>query len=432
MSAAAPGALKLYRRASRALPPLLRVLLRHRAARGKEDPSRLAEREGHGAVRPPGQRVIWAHAASVGETAALLPVLSRLATARPGTGGVLTTGTLTAAQMVASRLPPGFVHRYAPLDCAPWVVRFLDGWRPEVALRIDSELWPVTLHELSRRRVPVILLNGRLSARSAGRWAGMPRLARYLMACFVAIQAQDEESRARFATLGATAAQLLEAGALKAAAPAPDADPRALAALHAAIGHRPVWLAASTHPGEERIVCEAASALADALPGLLTIIAPRHPERGEAVAAEAAARGLAALCRSSGAGPGGAAVYVADTLGEMGLWYRLARVAFIGGSLTPVGGHNPYEPAALGVTLASGPETTNFREAYGPLIADEACHLVHNAEDLGAFLRWSLQPDGQRTPAAVAAAARATAQLAADDAVLDAAVALVAAHLRGT
>jgi 3-deoxy-D-manno-octulosonic-acid transferase len=424
-----PLPLRVYAAAAWLARPVLRLLLLRRVARGKEEADRLAEREGFGPVARGRGPVLWLHGASVGETLALVALIGALRVQRPDLGGVVTTGTVTAARLVGPRLPMGFVHRYAPLDAGPWVARFLDAWRPDLAVRIDSEIWPVTLGLMARRGVPVVLVNGRISAASARRWAWLPRSARYVMAAHVAIAAQDSASLERFAALGAPRDRLSLPGALKAAMDPPEADPVALAAVRRAIGARPVWLAASTHAPEESLALAAHKAAA--MPGLVTLIAPRHPERGAAIAAEARAAGLRTARRAAGEDPAGADVYVADTLGEMGLWYRLAPFAFIGGSVAPMGGHNPYEPAALGVGLAAGGDTRNFAEAYGALAAAGALATAEDAAALAAALVAALDPAGGLRPEAAAAAARGRAALAPDPEPLARAAALVLRHLPG-
>ncbi|WP_037301386.1 3-deoxy-D-manno-octulosonic acid transferase [Rubritepida flocculans] len=341
--------------------PLLRLHLRRRAARGKEEAARLPEREGHGAARPPGP-LLWLHAASVGEARALLPLLEALAARAPTLVFLVTTGTTTSAAELPRWLSPALrgrvIHRYAPLDVPGWVARFLEGWRPALALRIEGELWPNTLAACAARGVPLVLVNARLSARSAARWGRFaPGLARRLLGLFALIVPRSAEDAARLKALGAP--RLAPPGDLKLAAEPLPADPGALAALRAAIGGRPVWLAASTHPGEEALVLQAAALLRPRHPGLLAILAPRHPERG----AELAALAPGAARRSQGAPPDAGGVYIADTMGELGLLYRLADVALVGGSLVPHGGQNPLEPARLGCPILLGPHMENFAEA---------------------------------------------------------------------
>ncbi|MFC7737132.1 3-deoxy-D-manno-octulosonic acid transferase [Roseomonas sp. GCM10028921] len=356
------GALPLlaWRAATGLAAPLLPLWLARRARRGKEDPARLGERRGEGADRPPGP-LLWLHGASVGESQSALPLIEALAASRPALRFLVTTGTLTAARLLAERLPPSLAlrvqHRFAPLDVPAHVERFLDGWRPDAAVFIESEIWPNLILAAAGRGVPMALVNARLSAGSARGWGRVPSVARRLFGVFRLVIAQTEADAARLRALGAEGAEAW--GNLKFAArplPAPEA---ALAALRSAIGPRPVLLAASTHPGEEAQVAEAHALLAERLPGLLTILAPRHPERGPGLARELDA--LPVALRSRGELPGAdTALYVADTLGELGLLYRLAGAALIGGSLVPHGGQNPLEAARLGCPVLLGPHTANF------------------------------------------------------------------------
>ncbi len=398
--------------------PVLPLWLRLRCRRGKELAGRLAERRGCGIARPSGP-LLWLHAASIGETLSLLPVLDALARRAPALSILLTTGTVTSAALLERRLPPALrprvIHRFVPLDVPSWVGRFLDGWRPDAAGMVESELWPNLLRAAHARRLPLALINGRLSARSAARWRLAPALGRELMAAFTLILAQSPADAARFAALGARAVSA--PGNLKEAAPPLPADPAALATLQAAIGHRPVLLGAQTHPGEEAMLIEAHRQLAGEFPGLLTILAPRHPERGAAIVAEAG--GLSACRRSTGALPGpGTELYIADTLGELGILYRLAGVALVGGSLVPHGGQNPLEPARLGCPILLGPHTANFADIVARLLAAGAARLVRPAEAaaLAAAIRAVLSnPDHGRNLADAAAVAIASADALPDE-----------------
>jgi len=310
------------------------------------------------------------HAASVGETLSAIPLIAAMAEARPALRFLVTTGTRTAATLLPQRLPPELVgrvaHRFAPLDVPSWVARFLDGWRPDAAAFVESELWPNLIAAAQRRSIPLALVNARLSAGSAARWQRWaPRLATRMLGAFELVLAQSATDAERLNALGARAAT--SPGNLKFAASPLPADPAALATLREAVGDRPVWLAASTHPGEEAIVAAAHRLLLPAHPRLLLVIVPRHPERGVALAATLGAgvarRAAAALPNQN------TAVYLADTLGELGLFYRVARAALVGGSLVPHGGQNPLEPARLGCAILLGPHTANFAEAVARLLA---------------------------------------------------------------
>jgi 3-deoxy-D-manno-octulosonic-acid transferase len=399
--------------AATAAAPLLRPYLRRRAARGKEIAARLPERRGEGARRPPG-RLLWLHAASVGETLSLLPLLEALAERAPDLFVLVTTGTVTSAALLDQRLPPALAsrveHRFAPLDVPRWVDRFLSGWRPDAGALVESELWPNLVRAARRRGVPLALVNARLSERSARRWRRWaPGLARELLSAVSPVLAQTPADAARLGALGAPLALCL--GNLKdAAAPLP-ADPAELARLRAAVAGRPVFLAASTHLGEEAIVLDAHRRLAASrFPDLLTIIAPRHPHRGPAVASQAT--GLAVARRGAGEAPGpGTAVYVADTMGELGLFYRLAGVCLVGGSLVPHGGQNPLEPARLGCPVLLGPHTANFAEAVARLLAAGGALRVEGNDPAAALadLAGSVLSNSDRARAMAEAAAATVA-----------------------
>jgi 3-deoxy-D-manno-octulosonic-acid transferase len=390
-----------YRFASALATPAIALYLRRRLARGKEDPARFAERLGHASQPRPGGCLLWCHAASVGESLALLPLLDRLAEARPAVQVLVTSGTPTSARLLAERLPPFARHQYVPVDGLGPVRRFLDHWRPDLALWVESELWPNLVLETASRDVPMALVNARMSAASAARWARYPRLVGPLLASFRAVLAQTEADAARFRSLGATAEHT---GNLKYDAAVPRYDRAALDALKTALGTRPCWLAASTHEGEEDIVLEAHARLATRRPSLLTIIAPRHPERGEAVAGRARARGLGVARRSMGEPiMPETNVYLADTLGELGLLYALCGIVFVGGSLTPVGGHNAIEPARLDCALIAGPDMANFADLQAALGEAGALDTVRDAAALGAAVAALLDDPLRRAERATAA-----------------------------
>jgi 3-deoxy-D-manno-octulosonic-acid transferase len=371
--------LRLYRAASSALGPLLRAYLAWRRARGKEDRGRFAERFGAASrARPPGP-LVWLHAASVGEATSTLALVARLLAERPGLGVLVTTGTVTSAGIMAARLPPGAIHQYVPADRAVWIERFLDHWRPDLALWVESELWPNLVSATRARGIPMALLNGRLGARSFARWQRWPRLAGAIIGAFDLVLGQDEAQAERFRRLGARRA--LSVGDLKASADPLPFDAAELARLQEAVRGRPIWLAASTQPGEEALVLEAHRRLAERFPNLLTILAPRHPGRADEVAAL-----LPAVARRSRDEAPTAPFYLVDRLGELGLFYRLAGIVFVGGSLVAKGGHNPLEPALLDCAILMGPDRANcaavaaelgvagVRDAEG--LADEVGRLL--------------------------------------------------------
>ena len=381
MSRRGQGLAWFYRVLSRCLAPLVRAYLRRRVGRGKEDAARLPERRGIAELpRPPGP-LIWIHAASIGEATAVLKLIGRLLAERPQLEILVTSGTVTSARLLAERLPPGARHQYAPVDLPAAVARFLDHWRPDLALWVESELWPNLVSATALRGIPMLLLNGRLSARSFARWRRWPGFIGALLGSFALCLTQDSEQASRFSALGAR--KVVPVGDLKAAAAPLPFEPAALAALRRDIGARPLWLAASTHAGEEEIAAAAHERLAPRFPGLLTIIAPRHPQRGREIARMLASRGLRIARRAAGESVAAdTAIYLADTLGELGLLYRLAGIAFIGGSLVGKGGHNPFEAARLGCAVLLGPDTRNCAQMATALAASGASETVRDAGEL--------------------------------------------------
>jgi 3-deoxy-D-manno-octulosonic-acid transferase len=364
--------------------PGLRLLLLWRARRGKEIVARLRERRGIDETpRPPG-RLLWLHAASVGETVSVLPLLSGLAADTANVSILLTTGTVTSARLLETRLVEmdlsrRVLHRFVPLDVPAWVGRFLDHWRPDAAAFIESEIWPNILRACRTRGVPLMLFNARMSERSVRAWSRAPLTARFVLNHFAVIQARSEEDADRLRALGADRVEVT--GDLKRSAEVLPADSAQFRELSALLGGRPLLLAASTHPGEESLIVSVHDALRGRHAGLLTIIVPRHPERGAELGTS-----LRAPRRQAGQGPPEAGIWIADTLGELGIWYRLADVCVIGRSLLPPGGgQNPIEPARLGCAIAVGPFTSNFTAAIDALRERDAVRIVADARELTEF-----------------------------------------------
>lgn len=359
------------------------LLLGWRERQGKEDRRRRPERLGLASQARPTGRLVWAHAASVGETLALLPLIEALAKARGDISVLLTTGTVTSAALARHRLPQRVIHQYVPLDVPSIVKRFLDHWSPDLAVFIESEVWPSFVLALSDRKVPLALVNARISTRSHRRWSKASKSAAALFGRFDVVVAQSEPLGRRFSELGAR--RVIVAGNLKLDAPPPPVDASELARLKELVGERPLLLAASTHEGEEEIIAQAQRQLAARFPGFLTLIVPRHPERGTAIAEMLKSKGLRIAQRSARIEPSPQTdVYVADTLGELGTFYALANIAFIGGSLGNRGGQNPIEAVRHGAVVLTGPHWENFREAYGTLLRREGALQVASADEIVA------------------------------------------------
>ena len=387
--------LQIYRNATRLIQPAANLILGRRESQGKEDPARRGERMGRASLPRPDGKLAWFHAASVGETNAVLPLITALRAARPDCKVLLTTGTRTSAAIAEQRLGEGCIHQYVPLDTPGFAKRFLEHWRPSLAVFTESEIWPNLILETSRRAIPLAIVNGRMSTRSYDRWRRKPGIANPLFARFDIVLAQNRSFARKFAELGA---RTIEApGNLKIDAPAPPVDLSALGDLQNALGSRPFYVAASTHEGEEAIIAAAHRQLAARFPGLCTIIAPRHPERGTGIAEELKAAGFRVTQRSSGQLPGERTdIYIADTLGELGTLFTLSRVAFIGGSLVGKGGQNPIEAIRHSAAVLTGPSHHNFKESYDLLLSEKAVVQIEDADQLAAAVGGVLSDETER------------------------------------
>jgi 3-deoxy-D-manno-octulosonic-acid transferase len=386
--------LKFYRAATEVLTPVLPAVIRYRERQGKEDGARRRERLGIASLARPEGELVWLHAASVGETNAVLPLIAELRQRRPDRRFLLTTGTVTSAALARARLTPSDIHQYAPLDAPKYVARFLEHWRPNLAALTESEIWPNTILACQERNIPIALVNARMSDRSYRRWRKSRRVARALFSRIRLILAQNERLARRFRELGGRT--VTTAGNLKVDAPALPVSEAALSELRDQIGQRHVLLAASTHPGEDEIVLEAFQLLRAMLPDLLLIVAPRHPARGRALEQMATAANLRCTKRRGGDASDSVAmdpitpetdVYVANTVGELGLFYSLAQVSFIGGSLVERGGQNPMEAIHFSSAVLTGPSQFNFRDAYRELGRRHGMIEVSDAAGLAAAVK---------------------------------------------
>src|SRR5215470_5029583 len=378
-----PMTLSAYRTLTAAGTALAPRVLERRLARGKENPDRLAERRGEAsAPRPPGP-LVWVHGASVGEFIAVLPLVERIR-AR-GFPVLMTTGTVTSAQLAERRLPSGALHQFIPLDMPSFVTRFLDHWHPDLALFVESDLWPNLILGASARRIPMLLVNGRMSERSYRRWRYLPKTIAALLRQFDLCLVRSANDAERFGALGAPHVSIT--GNLKFDVPALPVDAGKLAALTGATRGRTVVVAASTHPGEDSVIVDAHRRLKVTHPDLLTIVAPRHPERGPDVAEIVSTAGLRPALRSRGASVASDIdIYIFDTLGELGLIYQRAPIVFMGGSLVRHGGQNPIEAIKFGAAILHGPHVTNFSDLYEELDRTGAAELIVDADRLAAMI----------------------------------------------
>lgn len=395
----------IYKSVLQHTTPLLDAYLDRRMRAGKEDGARAHERRGAPSMPRPSGKLVWCHAASVGESLSLLKVVMRLRQDYPAASVMVTTGTVTSAKLMAERLPSGAFHQYVPVDHPQWVENFLAHWRPDAVLWAESEFWPNMLAAVRARRIPAVLLNARMSEETFRRWKWARGLIGDILAAFDLCLAQNSAEADRLLALGARAVKI--SGNLKYAADPLPVDPHALEVLQRATDGRRMALFASTHKGEEDIALDAHLALKKNYPNLLTVIVPRHPARGDEIAALCHARGLATAQRSRGQTIDKATdIYLADTLGELGLFYTLCPVVVMGGSFADIGGHNPIEPAQKGCLVICGPQMYNFKGVMQDFASDKALVTVESVAALALTLN-----DIFANPGAYADIARAAAEL---------------------
>ena len=396
--------IRVYRAlTSLAGPLVVRHVSKKLRAHGIEE-SRIGERAGYATQQRPTGQLIWFHGASVGESVSVLTLIRQLGARLPQAEFLITSGTATSAEIVAKRLPPRTRHQFAPLDLPAAVQRFYDHWQPQAGIFIESEFWPNILLQGRKNGVPLALINARLSAKSVEGWTRWPGTAAQVLSGFSVMLAQNRASADNLVAMGADPSIVRVGINLKSTSDPLPVDDTAQHLLASALGERPVWIASSTHPGEEDIVLDAHKTLLSTHPDLCLILAPRHPERRTEVRELIGKTGLSVAQRSI-AEPlqPETQVYLADTLGELGTLYALSPVVFLGGSLKPIGGHNPFEPAQSGAAVITGPHVTNFTETFDPLIACGGAVSVEDASALaGAVALW-LDNDAALTKARTAA-----------------------------
>jgi 3-deoxy-D-manno-octulosonic-acid transferase len=405
MSDKPPLMLRVYAVMTQLLSGFMPGILARRAAKGKEDATRIDERLGTAPVNRPTGTLIWLHGASVGESMVALSVAQHLRVARPDLKFLFTSGTKTSADMIASRLHSYDTHRYVPVDTPQATKAFIAGWKPDLAIFVEGEIWPNLLRATRQASIKTALINARMTQKSIQNWSNKPMAAHFLFEGFDLVVPADVRtqmglSRFREGPIG-------DVGNLKLASAAPAIDDEALAELRRAVGNRPIWLAASTHHGEDKIMVMVHSTLTTAAPDALMIIAPRHPERANDVEVDCRIAGIVPVRRSRGEVPNqNDSIWLWDTMGELGLAMSLAPVTFMGGSLVDgVGGHNPVEPAQLGSAIVSGALVFNFENLYQELEDAGGARIIDNpmSDVIALSIAGLLSNDEQRAKEVAAA-----------------------------
>jgi len=378
--------------------PCVSAYIAWRAFKGYEDKSRLSERVGKTSVSRPDKPLVWVHAVSVGEAVAALALIQAIIRKYPEVCVLLTTTTVSSYKVIKNRLPKNVIHQYCPVDTPQAVQRFLEHWQAYIAIWIESELWPNLLHETQKRGIPSILLNGRISLKSFSNWQKLKGMISPLLSRLDLCAVQSEEQASFFQALGASSISVM--GNIKLMMTPLQVDPKKIGAFQKEINGRPVWLAASTHPGEEEIVLKAHKLLKREHPDLLTILVPRHIERAPSLKELAASKGIPSTLRTEGTSLKEVELYIGNTLGEMGLFYALTPVVLMGATLVPKGGHNPVEAAQMGAFVLHGPHTFNNHQLYTILNSLEVSQSVQEENQLASsVLPWfKKQKEGFEEP----------------------------------
>lgn len=368
--------------------------LTRRTAEGKEDSDRINERFGQPSISRPAGKLVWFHAASVGESLSLLELMQQITAAYPGCTILVTTGTRSSAQILETRMPDNVIHQYVPVDTKASVMGFLNHWKPDIAIWTESEFWPRLMVQTKSKGIPMLLINGRISEETAKKWRKFKGMSRSMLNRFDLMLVQTPEMAESFMSIGAEPDRVIATGSLKEGAVPLPHDESLRREITKQLGSRPVWFAGSTHDGEEEVIASAHRMARAKHPELLLILAPRHVERSEEITALLETADFKVSTRSKGEKiVGQTDIFLADTLGEMGVWYRIAPVSFVGGSLVPVGGHNPFEPAALGSAILYGPHIFNFADIYQRLYDGEAAQCVRTDGELADAVIRCVNPD---------------------------------------
>ncbi len=366
-------------------PLVIKRYIKKRLNNGKEDKQRFNERVGRSKLPRPEGKLVWLHGASVGESVSMLPLIQKILDTYSDAHVMVTTGTVTSADVMSKRLPERAFHQFIPIDNPIFTTRFVKHWHPDVALWFESEFWPAMLSSIRRKNIPLILINGRISNKSFKRWQQFDFISKELLACFSLCLGQSEEDAYRLQVLGAKSSMCL--GNLKYAGLPLPIDEEKRDSILKQIGKRPLWLASSTHNDEEVRIAKIHKRLKEKIPGLLTIIAPRHPQRGKEIKEQIENLDLKGALRSANEKiTPSTDIYIADTIGEMGIWYNIAKIVFIGGSLIPHGGQNFIEPSRVRDAVIVGPHMHNFTDAMNRAKKADAVMQVTDTQELEELL----------------------------------------------
>ena len=385
----------------RVLQPVMRRVLAGRIRKAKENAARAGERLGIATqVRPTG-RVVWMHAVGLGEVLALRPLIVGMQQVAPDLNFVITSTARSSADVLGQNLPANTVHQFLPLDGPTYMAKFLDHWQPCLSIWSEQDIWPGAIHDCAARDIPLAYVNGRMDNKSTAKRARLAGLYKKVFGLFDLITVQDEQTAENLSSLGGRDVRVT--GSLKPAAEPLSVDVGMLATLQVALEGRKIWVAASTHCEDEAVLIDAQRELVKRDPSWLLILAPRAPARGDEIEGALVQAGLTCTRRSKGGQPDPShSVWIVDSFGELGLWYRLAAAAFVGGSYGSLGGHNPWEAICLNLLVCHGPNVANFAKDYEVLDYSGASQPLHDdASSVPALVDFVVQ--SQTTQANVGA-----------------------------
>ena len=373
----------IYLFITRYLEFLISGVLKYRLLIGKEDKDRVLERKGIYKVKRPEGQLIWFNAASVGEVLSILQLIRLLSEKNKNLNFLITSTTLTSARMIANVIPKNCQHQFSPLDTFRATKSFLTHWKPNLAIFVESELWPRLLLETKALNIPLGLINARIEEKSFNNWKKISQTANSVIRLFDFAFAQDHKTYKRLLSLGMSKDVLLGTFSLKSQAKKLEYDEIEFKKLKVLFRDRKIWVAASTHLGEEEILAKVQKKLYRSDKKYLLILVPRHPERGKLINKELVSMGQEIAIRSRDQEVNSRTeIYLADTLGELGLWYKLSDIVFLGGSIIDIGGHNPYEPCRFGTAIMHGPFIYNFQEIYDLLHSNGVSIMVEDPDSL--------------------------------------------------
>ncbi len=374
--------LKIYFFITKYLESLFFLLLRYRLIKGKEDKKRFLERRGITSLSRPLGYLIWFNAASVGEALSILNLIENLGKNKKEIKFLITTTTISSSLILMKMMPRNCVHQFSPIDTFSATKNFLDHWKPDLAIFVESEFWPRLIFDIKKRDIPLGLINGRMEKKTFENWLRIKTTSKQILEKFDFVYAHDHLTAKRLLSLGITKKILLGIISSKEQAIPLTYNSNEYYKFKKLFKDKKIWVAASTHEGEEEIIINAQEKLHSIDKNFLLILIPRHPNKAKQLYRKQSNVDLIKIRSKGHKITDKTSIYLADTLGELGLWYKLCKIVFLGGSLVRIGGHNPYEPCRFGNAIITGPYVYNFQKAFDQLYDVGAMIYVKSIQEL--------------------------------------------------